>query len=349
MDEKLLIRGAESHFEAFAELYHRNITRVYRYHMAHVGNPNDAEELTSQTFITALKELPSFRRWDTFAAWVLKIAAAKCPRDQRGSRRELSNDAVLYYQTSSLPSEKTAMQRIEVESISHALKQIPFTQAEALILYHFGNLTHSEISQLLKKSTNAIEMLVSRGLEEIHTRLSPSMDTNASDFEIAALTEKLNNIVTQINPDPFFIEELEQVLAAKYQPKRKWGLPLQQISATLGWVALIGLGLFLLNWRVAPSAPSTQYTATSSPTSAATKTANNKIATSPTHLPARPTATPIPTLEYIVQAGDTCTYIAERFGATIDQLIALNDLNSACDIWVDQQLVIPIMVTATPH
>lgn len=349
MDEKLLIRGTDSHFEAFAELYHRNITRVYRYHIARVGNPNDAEELTSQTFITALKELPSFRGRDTFATWVFEIGVAKCLKDQRGSRQELSNDAVLYYQISSLPSEKTATQRMEVESISHTLKQIPYSQAEALILHHFSDLTHSEISLVLKKSTDTIGTLISRGLEDLRTRLSvpPEVETIASDFEDAALIDKLSSIAAQINPDPLFVAELEQVLAANYRPKRTWSLPLQQISTTLGWVVLMGLGFFLLNWRVTPSSPSTQHAATSSPTSNNTKIANNKIAASPTHPIARPTATKTPTLEYIVQAGDTCTYIANRYGTTIDQLITLNHLNSTCDIWVDQKLMVPI-TTSTP-
>ena len=38
-----------------------NLTRVYRYHMAHAGNTKDAGGLTSQTFIAALEGIDSFR------------------------------------------------------------------------------------------------------------------------------------------------------------------------------------------------------------------------------------------------------------------------------------------------
>jgi len=53
-DETGLAFQARADVNAFAELYHRHVTRVYRYHMAHTGNPSDAEDLTSQTFMAAL-------------------------------------------------------------------------------------------------------------------------------------------------------------------------------------------------------------------------------------------------------------------------------------------------------
>ena len=105
MDEMQLARDAVSNSEAFAELYRLHVTRVYRYHMVHVGNASAAEDLTSQTFMTALKELPSFRKRGSFAARVLEIAVEKCFKDPRWSRRELPDDVVLYYQVSSLPTE----------------------------------------------------------------------------------------------------------------------------------------------------------------------------------------------------------------------------------------------------
>ena len=67
-DEIKLARAAVSNVDAFAELYRRHITRVYRYHMAHTGNTKDAEDLTSQTFMAALEGIRSFRGSSSFAA-----------------------------------------------------------------------------------------------------------------------------------------------------------------------------------------------------------------------------------------------------------------------------------------
>ncbi|HQV95874.1 MAG TPA: sigma factor, partial [Anaerolineales bacterium] len=58
-DDLALARNALADEDAFAELYRQYVTRVYRYHMAHTGNVKDAEDLTSQTFISALEGLKS--------------------------------------------------------------------------------------------------------------------------------------------------------------------------------------------------------------------------------------------------------------------------------------------------
>ena len=84
MDEIELLRAAASNANAFAELYHLHVTRVYRYQMAHVGSAQDAEDLTSQTFMAALEEFHSFRRSGSFAAWLMGIAAKKRRNDIRG-------------------------------------------------------------------------------------------------------------------------------------------------------------------------------------------------------------------------------------------------------------------------
>jgi RNA polymerase sigma-70 factor, ECF subfamily len=350
MDEHQLIREADPNFEAFAELYRRNVRRVYRYHMVHVGNVNVAEDLTSQTFKAACKEFPSFRSRETFTERVFEIAVKKCLKDRRWSRLVFPDDAVLYYQVSSIPSDKAAMQHMELESLSRALKQISSTRAEAIILYFFGGLTSSEISVVLKKSADIIATLITRGLEDLRAYTSPSsgMETIISDFEDEIFISKLSNIAAQIRPAPLFESTLEQTLAANHQPKTKWTLPLQQLSTIIGWAALIGLTFFLLNWRVAPNTSTTHQATAHPPTQEGKKTA--AITVTPTHHrpTASPTATDIPLQEYVVQAGDTCTYIANKFGVTIDLLMTLNRLNDTCDIWADQKLMVPITPILTP-
>ncbi len=350
MDEQQLIREPDPDFEAFAELYRGNVTRVYRYHMIHVGNADAAEDLTSQTFMAALKEPSSFRSRDSFVLRVFEIAVEKCLKDRRWSRRELPDDAVLYYQVSGLPSDKAAMRHMELESLSRALKQIPSLRAEAIMLYIFGGLTSSEISVILRKSEDTIAALFSQGLEDLRNSASPSsgMETLRGDLDDEMHINKLSGIAAQMRPDPLFESVLEQTLAANHRPKTKWALPLQQVSTVIGWVALIGLTFFLINWRVAPGTPATPQ-ATARPSAQEGKKTAAVTTTPPPHrTTAGPTPTDIPLQEYIVQSGDTCTYIANTFGVTIERLISINHLNQTCDIWADQTLMVPITPVSTP-
>ena len=176
MDEIQLAREAIANVNAFAELYHKHVTRVYRYHMAHIGNIKDAEDLTSQTFIAALESIKSFRGSGSFAAWIMGIASKKRLMYFRGLKPELSLDAALQYPSPSLPTDKAATQRLELESVARALKQIPPDRAEAIILVYFGGLSNLETSRVLNKSEAAVKMLISRGLQDLRERTSLALE-----------------------------------------------------------------------------------------------------------------------------------------------------------------------------
>ncbi len=178
VDESKLARDAIANADAFAEIYQRNVTRVYRYHVVHTGNVKDAEDLTSQTFIAALEGIKSFRGTGSFAAWIMGIASKKRLMFFRrsGSRREVELDAALHYPSPSLPADKVATQRLQLESVSRALKQISPERAEAIILSYFGGLTNAEASRVLGKSEAAVKMLISRGLQDLRERTSLALE-----------------------------------------------------------------------------------------------------------------------------------------------------------------------------
>jgi RNA polymerase sigma factor (sigma-70 family) len=169
-DDIDLAHQAITDIEAFAELYRRHLTRVYRYHIAHIGNARDAEDLTSQTFIAALEGIRSFRGSGSFAAWIMGIASKKRLMFLRAGKVEVPLDMVVHYPSPELPTDKAASQRLQLESVSRALRQISPDRAEALILTYFGGLSNAEAGHVLNKSEAAVKMLVSRGLQDLRER-----------------------------------------------------------------------------------------------------------------------------------------------------------------------------------
>jgi RNA polymerase sigma-70 factor (ECF subfamily) len=175
-DEVQLARQARADAEAFAELYRRHVTRIYRYHMAHTGNVKDAEDLTSQTFMAALEGIRSFRGNGSFAAWIMGIAARKRALFFRGSRPEVPLDAALHIPTPGLPTDKAATQRMQMDHLHHALRLLSPDRTEALILCYFGGLSTAEAGHVLGKSEAAVKMLLSRGLHDLRERTSLSLE-----------------------------------------------------------------------------------------------------------------------------------------------------------------------------
>ena len=171
-----LAQRAMTDIEAFAELYRRHLTRVYRYLVAHVGNSKDAEDLTSQTFLAALEGIGSFRGSGSFAAWILGIASRKRLMFYRGSKPEVPLEDAIHYPSPELPTDRSAAQRLQLESISHALRKLSPDRAEALILTYFGGLSQAEAGRVLHKSEAAVKMLISRGLQDLRERTSLALE-----------------------------------------------------------------------------------------------------------------------------------------------------------------------------
>lgn len=157
---------------AFAELYHRHMTRVYRYHLAHTGNVHDAEDLTSQTFLAALEGIRSFRGDGPFAAWLMGIASRRRALLFRGRRPEVPIEAALHVPTSELGTEQAASLRLQVDSVSRALKQISRDRAEVIALILFSGLTCAEAAKAMRKSEASVKMSLSRGLRDLRERTS---------------------------------------------------------------------------------------------------------------------------------------------------------------------------------
>lgn len=172
IDEPDLAHQATTDIDAFAELYRRHLDRVYRYHIIHTGNVKDAEDLTSQTFIAALEGIHSYRGTGSFAAWIMGIASKKRLMYFRAHRPELPLEEAAPYPSLDPPTDKAAGQRLQIESVARALRQISPERAEALVLTYFGGLSHAETGRVLSKSEGAVKMLVSRGLQELRERTS---------------------------------------------------------------------------------------------------------------------------------------------------------------------------------
>ncbi|MBI4760021.1 MAG: RNA polymerase sigma factor [Chloroflexota bacterium] len=174
-----LAQQARSDKAAFAELYRRHVTRVYRYHLVRTGNVRDAEDLTSETFLAVLEGIRSFRGDGLFTAWLMGIASRRRALLFRRRRPEVPIEAALHIPTSGLSPESEASLRLQLESVSQALRQIKRERAEIIALCLFAGLTCAEAAQTLKKSEAAVKMSLSRGLRDLRERTSLKLEVES--------------------------------------------------------------------------------------------------------------------------------------------------------------------------
>jgi RNA polymerase sigma-70 factor (ECF subfamily) len=76
----------------FTELYRKNVALVFYYLYSRVRNVADAEDLTSQTFVTALETLSKLHDSQKFRPWVFTIARNKAIDYFRKAQRHPTAD-----------------------------------------------------------------------------------------------------------------------------------------------------------------------------------------------------------------------------------------------------------------
>jgi RNA polymerase sigma-70 factor, ECF subfamily len=165
-----LIRRAVLDRSAFGDLYKRHVEKVYRYFIFKVGNSQDAQELTSQTFLAALESLPKYRGTGSFTAWLFGIARHKSSlffHNNKSYPSELAEDVA-----DPDPLLEDAIEHaLEVSRVSAALNMLKTEKAEAIRLYFISGLSAAEAAEVLGKSEPAVRMLLHRGIQELKQRL----------------------------------------------------------------------------------------------------------------------------------------------------------------------------------
>jgi len=129
-----LVRHAKKDRTAFASLYHRYLMQVYRYFYARTGNVQQAEDLTTKTFIAMLEGLPRYRERGTFAGWLFTIAARRLADHFNCRRPTVALDDVADMPDPNLSPEEHTERADQRACLAQALKTLSPDRAQAVTL-----------------------------------------------------------------------------------------------------------------------------------------------------------------------------------------------------------------------
>lgn len=170
-EEALLVREAQRDLSAFTTLYQRHVQKVYRYLLVRLGNEQDAQDLTSQTFLTAMEQLQAYRGEGRFAAWLLGIARHKLMDRYRRQKPELLLETADSVPDAVDAPDEIIDRRLQIEVVARKLQTLAPDRAEALSLRLFAGLDIAEIAGVMDRNEAAVRMLVFRGLRDLQSQL----------------------------------------------------------------------------------------------------------------------------------------------------------------------------------
>lgn len=174
-DDMVLVKRAQKDLATFSELYHRHVNRIYRYLLVRVGNEQDAQDLTSQTFLAAMENISKYRGPQPFVAWLFGIARHKEADLFRRHRPEVVLETAVNM-PDGIDQEELVSRQLQLELVARKLQKIAPDRAEVLTLRLFGGLEVPEIAHMVGKNEAAVRMLVHRGLRDLQDQLNPGRE-----------------------------------------------------------------------------------------------------------------------------------------------------------------------------
>jgi RNA polymerase sigma factor (sigma-70 family) len=162
-----LQQGDEHAFKAIVDTWQN---MVYNTALSIVQNPEDAEDITQETFVQVYQSVDSFRGEAKFSTWLYRIVVTKSLDHERKKKRK-KRFAVL--QTLFGEKEEIALpdfqhpgvvleKKENAKELFKALKQIPDNQRIAFTLHKLEGLSYQEIAAVMDTTLYAVESLMQR-------------------------------------------------------------------------------------------------------------------------------------------------------------------------------------------
>jgi RNA polymerase sigma-70 factor, ECF subfamily len=174
-------RAGDSH--ALGRLYDTYRDRVARFATGRLGDPEKAEDVTSETFEAVCRNLRSYRAGTDFEAWLFTIAHRRVAdhfrrryRRQEVALEEASSPADGGQALSAtLPAvagpEEAVLAAERRAEVAGAFRRLRPDQQEVLALRVLGGLSAAQVGEVLGKSEAAVRVAQHRALQSLRTAM----------------------------------------------------------------------------------------------------------------------------------------------------------------------------------
>ena len=151
----------------FEQLYRKHVDGIFRFIRQMMGNEDDAEELTAETFFRAYRSFSKLRDAGKAKAWLYRIAYNLCmdelERRKRVSVISLEDEPTIERIPTDEPSPSAILEGREMTIwVRDILSRLPHDYQTALILGEVEGLSNREIAEVMGRTTIAVKSLRQR-------------------------------------------------------------------------------------------------------------------------------------------------------------------------------------------
>lgn len=168
---RLVLQARQGDRAAFGELYEETGRSVYFNCLKLLGNTQQAEDITQDTFMKALEKLDSLKEPENFSAWVNRIAINNCkmyfrknPRIAEEESEKIIDDTPDSELIPDDYADSEEKRRIIMNIIDTTLTD---EQRQTIILYYFDMMSVAEIAEIMECSVGTVTSRLSAARKKI--------------------------------------------------------------------------------------------------------------------------------------------------------------------------------------
>ena len=168
---------------AFERIYRRHVGDVYRYTLAVLRDPHDAEDVTQTTFMNAYRAFQNGERPQTPKNWLIAIAHNVCRQRFRQAQRR-PQEAPLFEDAAEMAVEEPEHE-FTADDIQRALGHLAFNQRAALIMRELEGRSYAEIAEIMGLTVGAVETLIFRGRRALREQLEGTLTCHEAELALS--------------------------------------------------------------------------------------------------------------------------------------------------------------------
>jgi RNA polymerase sigma factor (sigma-70 family) len=166
---------------AYSFLVDKYKTMAYNISLRILKRPEDAEEVTQDSFVKAYRALRNFKGKAGFSTWLYRIVYNTSISRLRNKQREMAventeirNDTVLIDDDSSQIDESLTA------SLKKAVDMLPESEQAMITLYYYDNRSIEDIAKVLSLSPSNVKVRLHRTRKKLYDKVKHSMDNEFS-------------------------------------------------------------------------------------------------------------------------------------------------------------------------
>ena len=182
-ESEVILPAERGDASAFERLYHLHSARVYALFLRMVGNLAEAEDLTQETFMLAMRKLHTFRGDSAFSTWLHRIAINLfLMRRRKKTPREMSLEEINDL-SNARHSPLEELSRLDLRltgsldrlQIERAMAKLSPFQKLVVILHDVQGYKHVEIARMMDWSINNSKSQLHRARARLRKLLRQSL------------------------------------------------------------------------------------------------------------------------------------------------------------------------------